>query len=254
MTDTLSDLVMLLQGFAYEYFSVFLRLSAFFALLPGFGERTVPTRVKLGVAFAMTLVIAPALNSPVTSEPVLFLVFSEVATGAMFGLGLRMFVLGLHTAGVIAAQSTSLSQLLGGNGTDPIPAMGHILIVSGLAIAAITGLHVKAAQFFLLTYEMVPLGQFPNPEIFSNWGTQHISQMFTLAFKLAAPFVILSAIYNVALGAINRAMPQLMVAFVGAPLITAGGLFLLFLMAPLMLSVWISAMDDFLANPFSGIR
>ena len=45
---------------------------------------------------------------------------------------------------------------------------------------------------------------------------------FALALSLAAPFVIASLLYNVALGVINKAMPQLMVAFVGAPAITCG--------------------------------
>ena len=47
-------------------------------------------------------------------------------------------------------------------------------------------------------------------------------------------------------------MPQLMVAFVGAPAITAAGLILLFLTAPILLSVWIRALDLFLGNPFGA--
>jgi flagellar biosynthetic protein FliR len=43
-----------------------------------------------------------------------------------------------------------------------------------------------------------------------------------------------------------------MVAFVGAPAITLGGMILLFLTAPILLSVWVTAMNDFLANPFTG--
>ncbi|HBQ37312.1 MAG TPA: flagellar biosynthesis protein FliR, partial [Rhodobacteraceae bacterium] len=73
---------------------------------------------------------------------------------------------------------------------------------------------------------------------------------FALAFTLAAPFLIASLIYNVALGVINRAMPQLMVAFVGAPAITAGALFLMFLVMPLILVVWSDSLAHFFQNPF----
>ncbi len=59
-----------------------------------------------------------------------------------------------------------------------------------------------------------------------------MAQAFALGFSLAAPFVIAGFAYNLALGAINRAMPQLMVAFIGAPAITAGGLLILMLAAP----------------------
>ncbi|MFY8145461.1 MAG: flagellar biosynthetic protein FliR, partial [Rhodobacter sp.] len=50
---------------------------------------------------------------------------------------------------------------------------------------------------------------------------------------------------------INRAMPQLMVAFVGAPALTAGGLVLLALSTPLALAVWLAALNGFFAAPFA---
>ncbi len=75
---------------------------------------------------------------------------------------------------------------------------------------------------------------------------------FALAFSLAAPFTIASFVYNLALGVINRAMPQLMVTFVGAPAITLGGLALLLVSAPILLGIWHQCLVDFIADPFGG--
>jgi flagellar biosynthetic protein FliR len=66
---------------------------------------------------------------------------------------------------------------------------------------------------------------------------------------LSAPFVLVSLIYNVAMGIINKAMPQLMVAFVGAPAITAGGMILLFVSLPFLLPIWMARFDAVLAAP-----
>lgn len=252
--DALQEIVRILEGQATLAFAVFLRMSAFFSVMPGFGERSVPVRIKLGLGLAMTMVVLPAVEPIAGLSQPLALIFTEIVTGLILGLALRLFVLALQTAGAIAAQATSLSQLLGGNAAEPMPAMGHVLVVAGLALAVMTGLHIKAAQFFVLSYELVPAGQFPAPDLFSQWGVHRVARAFSLAFSLAAPFVILSVIYNLAMGAINRAMPQLMVAFVGAPLITAGGLVLLFLAAPIMLTAWLEAFDLFLAAPMSGDR
>jgi flagellar biosynthetic protein FliR len=101
---------------------------------------------------------------------------------------------------------------------------------------------------------MLPFSVVPDGRQISQWGLRQVSQGFSLAFLMAAPFVIASVIYNLTLGVINRAMPQLMVAFVGAPVITFGGLFLLFASAPLMLSVWVEALGVFLENPSGPIR
>lgn len=253
MIDALAELSSISVAALWHGFAVLLRIGAFVSLMPAFGERSVPGRVKLAVAVSFMLIILPAVPEPAMApgfDGFALLVLTEPLAGLLLGLGVRLFVLGLQTAGSIAAQSTSLSQILGGAVADPLPAMGYILVVAGLALAVMTGLHVKAAALLILSYELLPMGRFPSGDVVSTWGVAQVARAFALAFTLAAPFVILSVIYNLALGAINKAMPQLMVAFVGAPVITAGGLFILCLSAPLLLHVWILALDGFLANPF----
>ncbi len=105
----------------------------------------------------------------------------------------------------------------------------------------------------IFSYQMLPMGRLPIGPDVAEWGTDQIRRTFSLAFTLAAPFVILSVLYNVALGVINKAMPQLMVAFVGAPVITAGGLMLLCLSAPLLLETWLNALNSFIANPLETV-
>ena len=131
--------------------------------------------------------------------------------------------------------------------------MGYLLVVSAICLAVATGLHVKAAALLILSYDFFPAGFFlPGQEV-AEWGLDRVRQAFSLAFTLAAPFVILSVLYNLALGAINKAMPQLMVAFVGAPVITFGGLFLLFATTPFILTAWIDGVNTYLADPLRDI-
>lgn len=253
--SSLSVLAEYANSLLWQGFIVFLRIAAIASLLPGFGEQSVPVRIKLVIALAFTAVITPAVSIPsfeLEYSSITFLIFTECLSGVALGIGLRLFVLALQTAGSIAAQCTSLSQVLGGASVDPLPAMGYILIVAGIALATMSGLHVKVAQLAILSYDFLPIGRFANGPELSEWGVRNVASSFSLAFTLAAPFIILSVLYNFALGAINRAMPQLMVAFVGAPVITLGGLALLFVSAPYMLSVWLKAMDTFLINP-SGV-
>jgi len=252
-----SEIVTLLQTQLWIGFTVLLRVGAMVALLPGFGERTVPARIKLIIVLAFTVIVAPAVlqKAPVFSIGNLaLLAVTETLAGAVIGLGVRLFILSLQTAGAIAAQSTSLSQIMGGAAIEPLPAMGHVLTIGAFALAVMTGLHVKAAQLLIHSYVILPIGLFLAPNHVADWGLSQVAYAFELAFLLAAPFVIMSILYNLALGVINKAMPQLMVAFVGAPLITLGGLFLLFLVAPLMLSVWLSALDQFMSSPFEARR
>lgn len=255
--EALSALSSIGQDALWQGFVVFMRVGAMMALLPAFGEHSVPTQVKLGLGFAFTAIVAPAapMVPPFESASQTFgLMMAETLTGLFLGMTLRLFVLALQTAGSIAAQSTSLSQLFGGAGVDPLPAMGHVLVIGGLALVTIMGLHVQFAQFMIHSYMLVPMGNVIPADMLAQSGIAEISRAFALGFTLAAPFVIASLVYNVTLGVINKAMPQLMVAFVGAPAITAGGLILLMLAAPIMLSIWVDAMGTFIMDPFRGPR
>ena len=259
MIEQLGPLFDMLREHLWHGVVVFLRVAAVVMLLPAFGEHAVPIRVKLILAFAFTMIVAPAI--PVQEVDIdnkfhqfVILLLSETVNGLALGLGFRLVIMALQTAGVIAAQALSLSQILGGAGVDPIPALGHVLVTAGLALAVMAGLHTHSARAMILSYSVLPLGQFPLPRNLTPWGVDQITRSFSLAFGLAAPFMIVSLLYNLTLGVINRAMPQLMVAFVGAPVITLGGLILLMLLAPLILTAWVDALGSFSASPFDALR
>lgn len=256
MTPELIDAMTLLarqaQELAVQTGGVFARAGAVFALVPVFGERVIPARIRLAGAFAMTAIVAPAV--PVVSAPAdplalgLFLM-SETLVGVILGMALRLMVMALQIAGTIAAQATSLAQAFGGAGVDPQPAIAQLLVMGGLALAVLSGFAERLAMFLVLSYDLFPPGTWPDPADLARWGTGRIGQAFGLAFSLAAPFVIAASLYNLALGAINRAMPQLMVAFIGAPALTLGGLALLLLAAPVMLGAWLPGLLGVLADP-----
>jgi len=236
------------------FVGVFLRVGACFFVLPGLGEQMIPLRVRLGAALAMSVLLTPMLHSEIAITglmPPREAFFSEAVIGLCLGLALRFVVYALQTAGTIAAQATSLSQIMGGASPDPLPAMGAILSLAGIALVVLTGLHVHMASAFLQSYALFPFGGLPMPSDLAEWGIARVSASFALAFSLSAPFLIASLLYNVALGVINKAMPQLMVAFVGAPAITWGGLGLLMLATPAILMSWSAAFDATLANPWA---
>ena len=173
--------------------------------------------------------------------------------GLSLGIVLRLFVLALEIAGTMAAQASSLSQLFGSGGA-PMPTISHILLWGGLAFAVMAGLHVRFVEVLILSYDALPPGSLPDADLVRGWSLGHIGRAFSLAFSLAAPFAIAALIYNIALGVINRAMPQLMVAFVGAPALAAGALCLLVVAVPFGLMLWLAAFEGFLNSPFGAPR
>lgn len=257
MNAELTELLNVIGEGWFAAFVVFLRVGAMMAVLPAFGERSIPERVRLVLAIAFTVIVFPAIAPQLSTIQIqgaslVLHVATEVIAGLLLGLSLRMFVMALQIAGTMIAQSTSLSQIFGGGAVDAQPAIGHVLLTAGLALAVMMGLHVRVAELLILSYSYFPAGVFAPSQSVMDWGVAHVGRVFALGFTLAAPFVIASLIYNVALGVINRAMPQLMVAFVGAPAITLGGLILLFATAPILLETWEAGFTKILFDPFGS--
>lgn len=248
----LSALLDLAEGLAWAAALAFVRIGAMVALMPGLGEPAVPQRVKLALVVAFTLVIAPLLADRVAGlEPSFLALGGEAVAGLVLGIGLRLFVVALQTAAAIIAQATTLSQLFSGAAPEPQPAIGNLLLIAGIALAMSAGLHVRAAELVILSYDILPAGGRPMANDAADWGLALISRTFSLAFMLSAPFVIASMLYNLALGAINRAMPMLMVSMIGAPALTLGALALLAVATPVILAAWLAAFGEHLANPFA---
>lgn len=239
-----------LQSLIWVAGLIFLRVSAAVYLMPAFGEQSVPQRVKLVIALAFTAVIFPAVSdrmADLVSLPIA--AAEEVIAGLCLGIGMRLFIFALQMAAAIAAQTTSLTQMFGGASPEPQPAFGNLLTMAALAVAVTSGLHVRVASLLILSYEAFPAGHFPKISDIADWGLLNVVNATMLAFSLAAPFVIASVIYNLALGVINKAMPQMPVSLVGAPAMTLGALILMAVAAPILLGIWLHEFNGFLAQP-----
>ena len=241
--------------------AVFVRIGAIVFMLPGVGERMVSVRVKLMIAIAFALATWPLLPEATrtagmalqpTAGALAFAFMAEAICGIVIGFGIRVLIFALQTAGTLASQSLSINQMFGaGVAPDPEPTVATLLTFGGIALALNLGLHVKAVSLMAVSYQILPLGEFPLASDVADWAAARVAEAFGLAVSLALPFLVISFGYNLALGFINRAMPQMMVSFVGLPAITWAGVLLLMIVSSAILNVWHGHMDAALLAPWS---
>ncbi|WP_232831406.1 flagellar biosynthetic protein FliR [Pseudogemmobacter bohemicus] len=238
---------------------VFLRVGAAVALLPGFGESFLPQRVKMTAVLVMTAIVLPAvLEAPLPGTRLQGMTFTpgsagvEVLAGLLLGFTLRLMILCLQIAGTMIGQSVSLAQMFNGTGPEPQPIVSNLLTLGGLVLFCTMGGLVRSVELLVYSYDILPPGQLPDPGEISRWALGLSARAFALAFTLSAPFILAALLYNLALGAINRAMPSLMVTFIGAPALTLGGLILLALASPFLLQSWQDALAGRLLDPFGA--
>ncbi len=239
-----AEAILPLTNTLWPLIAVFSRLSAFFLLVPVFGERTIPVRIRLGVALICSFLLFPLIEGEAVSNMSqgLTLILTEAVSGFALGLSLRLFVIGLQIIGTIISNSLSLSQPLGeGISTEPNPTISTFLMLGGLTLMVSLNLHVELIVMLARSFQTVPLGSMMDMGDQARWLTDLAVSMLRLCLSLALPFLVLNFTYNLILGFLNRAMPQLLVSFVGIPGITLAGIVLLMVCASAILLAWMRA-------------
>lgn len=254
----LSNMVFDNAGYIVPVIAIFARMSVFIYLLPGIGETVIPIRVRLAIAFLMTWIVVPliaptlALQDLTVSSSAL-LIGKEAFYGFVLGFTLRLMVFVLQILGNIVSQALSISQVLGeGIATEPNTTISTLCMMTGVTLLLTMDLHVEAIGVFYNSYETFPMGRAADFDSTAYWMTHKAMGMFSFGVTLALPFIILNFVYNLMLGFLNRAMPQLMVSFVGMPAITGVGLVLLSVSAGSIFMFWMQEYHT-IFDGFSGM-
>jgi flagellar biosynthetic protein FliR len=223
-----------LAGQVWAVFLVFARIGSAFAVLPGFAEASVPARVRLLLAAAITLVIAPVVSGslpPLPPEPMRLALIAgtECATGLFIGLVARMMLAAAHVAGMIIGFQTSLANAFA---FDPATQQQGVITAAWMSVLALVVMFAADLHHVLLraladSYDVFPAGRGLDPGEFAEAASQLVSRSFALGLRMAMPFLVYALLLFVALGLMQRLMPQMQVFFVALPLQLTVGIVLL---------------------------
>ena len=82
---------------------------------------------------------------------------------------------------------------------------------------------------------------------------RHVAATFKLGVQLAAPFLVVSLVYNLALGLMTRLAPQIPIFFVALPFQLVISIVLLMIVVPSIMLAFLAHVEDglvpFLATP-----
>ena len=258
--EGLADILARADAAVVTAMGVFARVGAAAFLVPGLGERAVPVRVRLAVALALTGLLTPLVGTLIPEAPrtvpaLVLVLLAEAAAGLLIGLALRMSIFVLQIAGTTVAYHLSITHMFGsGVAPEPEPTIATFLSLGGVVLAMNAGLHVALVAALAGLYETLPFGVFPLAADAGAWSVSRIAHVFAAGVALALPFVVISFLYNLALGALNRAMPQLLVALVGVPLLVGLGLATLYLVLPAIYDRWAPLLAATLTDPLGDLH
>lgn len=232
---------------------VFCRVAAFVMVLPGVGEQSVPPRIRLALSLVLALAFFPIVRAGLPAMPgtvgaMALLVILEIVVGVALGSMLRMFMSTLAVAGETVSLQTTLSFAQTANpGQQPTTTLATFLTLLGLTLIFSTGLHHLFISGIVKSYGLFPVGRAIPVRDFTDLAVQTFSKTFSLGVQLAAPVIVLSLVFNIAVGFIGRVMPQFQVFFVATPLNVLLGLSVFAMSLGGFGLVWVDKIRDFMA-------
>jgi flagellar biosynthesis protein FliR len=203
------------------YLLAMVRAAAWVFVCPPFGNRTVPTTVKVGLAAALALVVGPRLADqavPLEAGPLLTAAVLQVAAGLALGfLGVLLFATFSFAGGLIdLASGYSVAQLFDPGNNAPVSIFGQFYgVLATTLLFAIDG-HLLLVRGFLTSFTAAPLTHL-SIDTLAELLTGDITLFFVAALEIAAPLLAALFLAEAALGLLARAAPQMNVFQVGLP-------------------------------------
>lgn len=221
---------------------VFIRVLSFFLVIPIFSYRTIPARVKIGLALYLAYVIVFTIDTdPIEFDMVyILLVIKEAIAGIALGLigyiilsavqiagGFIDFQMGFAIANVIDPQTGAQSPILG----------QYLYIFAFLFLLSVNGHHLLIDGIYQ-SYQFIPIDQ-----PFLHFGDENtvkligkaFSAMFIIGFQMSVPVVASLFLIDVALGIVARTVPQMNIFVVGFPVKILAGIIILFIVMGTMI-------------------
>lgn len=229
---------------AQQFMLVLIRVLGIIMLMPVFSSRF-PAQVKIGLGIAISLLLNSVLPLPDTVLSALQLAGAavrEALLGFMSGFATRITFAGLEmgAAQIGLNSGLSMSTQLGSNMGDVFYSGGTPLEQLYMLFLGLVFLLADAHHLVLMglnrTLELVPPGGFALSPLAPERFMLLVQMMFTTAVYVALPIMGTALLVDIALGILARAVPQIQVFFVGAPLKIGVSIAVLAIILPRMVS------------------
>jgi len=217
------------------------RVSAFFAVMPIWSAKGIPTRVRAGlalvVAAAFTAVQGPIMGEiPTQWLELSLLLVREILCGIVLGLAVAIVFAAIRQTSEIIHMQMGLAdaEIIDPlTGEEPQP-LGMLLEMAVLVLFLLSGGDLLLLKMIERSYEAFPIGHPASASVMAQAVLDAGTIMLVFGLQLAAPMLAAFMMLAVLLAVIARALPEMNVLMESLPLRVGLGLFMAAAMVPLL--------------------
>ncbi len=223
------ELYNLINTYSEKFIPIFIRVAVIFFFIPFIGARMTPMLVKVGFALALTLLLLPVVQ--VRFENPVKAIFEAVFIGSAVGLAVRIILGAVETA----AQWINIEMGFGAAAIfnplfgEQLGSLSLFYTILSMGIFFMLDIHHYFIEGIVRSFDV---GEIRYKGIFDSIIKLN-GVLFPLAFKIAAPVLLVQVLINIAMGFISRALPQANIFFISMPLLIFAGIVFVVLSLPL---------------------
>jgi flagellar biosynthetic protein FliR len=255
--DDLAGFLHELPTLGFGFILVVARVGTALLTGPGLGENDIPATIRIALAVVLSVLVFPLLRDRLPAVPdavpgLIGLLVLEIIVGAWLGFLTRVWVMALAIAGDIISLMVGLSSVLQ---IDPsigiqVPALQRLMALAAIALLFVSGLYLLPIQAVVGSYDVIAPGSAFDAGGAAQMAIRAVAGSFSLALRLAAPFVITCIVWQAALGFVSRLVPNIHVHVISAPAQILSGLALLSVAIAVLFATWSAEMRQaFLSLP-----
>ena len=212
-----------------DYFWPFCRILALFSTAPILSDKSVNSRVRIGLALCISLLITPLLPDSgirLFSLPGLMTLCRQLMLGMALGWGMTLVFAAIRQAGEVIGMQMGLSfaSFYDQSSRSALPVLARILYSLALLLFLSIDGHLLLLRLLTETFISLPVGHEHHQMPFFSGLCELAGIIFSSALRLALPLILLLLTLNMTMGLLNRMSPQLSVFVIGFPLTLSLGI------------------------------
>lgn len=214
-------------------FLVFCRVGACLMIVPGLSGARVPIRVRLYLALAIALTIAPLVErgsgERLSDSGLVSAIFAESLVGLVIGGVSRLFIEAIEFSATAIANYIGLTWLSAGfDSGEAEPTLTTLFIVFTTLLLMLMDFPHLLIAAIVNSYVDLPIGIVPDSAAMLRLHVDTLSAAFLLGLQISGPFLVYGIVLNAMFGILGKLVPQMPTFFISAPFIGFGGLLLLY--------------------------
>jgi flagellar biosynthetic protein FliR len=218
-------------AYLFTWMMVMLRSIGVILQLPVIAGHPIPVMVRLGISLGLATLLAgivPSAPVPLALWSLVSMVIMEVIVGLALGFIVRMSFGAVEMAGRVLSSEIGLTAQPGLGAPEPShePAAA-VLSTLAIVLFFLFGAHHGVLLAFVKSFQIAPAGGARFDPTAGLSLIRDSTQLIELGVRIAAPFIAMNFLVNLAFSVLGRAVPKMNVFIVSFSARTLFGMSLL---------------------------